>query len=115
MGYIKHHAIVVTSWDFNTICEVATDANKLFRSVAPVSGLLGPGVNGYYTLCIAPDGSKEDWDDSAKGDVARNLFMDSLEKRSQVSWVLLSFGDEQGPAKIIREDGYDENEESETP
>lgn len=95
MGYVRHHAIVVTSWNKEKIPLAVELARKLGCQV------LGPSievVNGYTSILICPDGNKEGWSDSAKGDERRYVFVKWL--RSQVhedgsgpfEWVELAFG-----------------------
>jgi hypothetical protein len=72
MGYIKHHAIVVTSWNDALIVEAHAKAVEYCRLVTPLSET---GVNGYRSFLIAPDGSKEGWGDSDLGDAEREAFI----------------------------------------
>jgi hypothetical protein len=64
MGYISHHAMVVTGYrheeadeTFQAVYEKAVD---LFEDL--VSPIIPTKRNGFQSFLIAPDGSKEGWD-----------------------------------------------------
>jgi hypothetical protein len=74
VGYRRHHAIVVTAWG-----EGIVDARNAIEDLASqtsawvfVSDVTPCAMNGYQSFLIAPDGSKEGWQDSDDGDVARD-------------------------------------------
>ncbi len=75
MGYICHHAIVVTSWDERIIEQAHDRAREIFPEV---SAILASAVNGYRSFFIPPDGSKEGWGDSAVGSDRRTMFVNYL-------------------------------------
>ena len=56
MGYMKHNAIVVTSWKEIAIKEAAAMAEKIGLLALSQSEEV---VNGYRSLLVCPDGSKE--------------------------------------------------------
>ena len=68
MGYMKHHAIVVTSGSQERINEAAAKARSLGAMV-----LVQPTevTNGYFSMLVCPDGSKDGWDESNTGDEQR--------------------------------------------
>ena len=67
MGWILHNAIVATSWQEDAAAALVAYAESL-----GAQALMGaPVINGYVTVLIAPDGSKEDWEESAEGDERR--------------------------------------------
>lgn len=75
MGYIRHHAIIVTS-----TCEISMEkarikAAELF-GLGQVTQILPPAINGYMTFFVGPDGSKEGWLESDGGDNLRMQFID---------------------------------------
>jgi hypothetical protein len=88
MGYIKHDAILVTSWDdkkFPTVHAKALEylgavksANDSFPGINLVSSIVGPCVNGQVSFLVAPDGSKEGWDSSNNAEEAREVFLSWL-------------------------------------
>jgi hypothetical protein len=97
MGYMRHHAIVVTSWKKEAIR--AAHASALATGAA-VSEIVGPTVNGYESFFVAPDGSKEGWADSEAGDAARRAIIASFKVHeyedgaSPLKWVEVQFGDD---------------------
>ena len=104
MGYIKHHAIVVTSYDKGK-CEAAHGyAASLFDTqVTPL--LLSP-VNGFYSFFIGPDGSKEGWIDSDRGDGRRADFINYIydqrfeDNSNALSYAEFYYGEDNGRAAI---------------
>lgn len=100
MGYIKHHAIVVTSWDEDRL-EKAWKMAKDFD--CNVTNMVGPLSNGYCTFTVVPDGSKEGWTASAEGDSARENFkkwMVANHEGNWWEWVEVEFGSDDQDAKI---------------
>ena len=75
MGYMRHHSIAVTSWK-ETITEIHEEAKKQFGEL--VSEIIFSPWNGYKSFFIAPDGSKEGWDESIEYDVKRHNFIKYL-------------------------------------
>lgn len=100
MSLIVHHAIIVTSWDDMLLSELAGVASGLG---AIVSGPSTQGVNGYRTLTICPDGSKEGWDDSINGDARRaqiKTWMDTKrydDRSCALEWVEVAYGNDLRP------------------
>lgn len=84
MGYIKHHAIIVTSSfrkDIENAHQIAVSVFKEIEFVMYenpeklVTGIYEGIANSQYTFCIVPDGSKEGWNASIECDNARNKFL----------------------------------------
>lgn len=107
MGYIRHHAIIVTSVFENYLKEAHLSAIRIFenRQVSPiVYGIM----NGYDSFFVAPDGSKEGWEESEIGDIKRDAFLKKLDSMrcedggSYVDWVEVQYGDDNRETKIIR-------------
>ncbi len=73
MGTMQHHVVVVTSWNKELILDAHKEAVRLRCAVSDVvEGV----INGYQSFfMIAPDGSKEGWDDSQIGDAQRAAFL----------------------------------------
>ena len=89
MGYIKHHAIIVTH-DTGRLEELRTWAveHKL-----PCSEIVKGLSNGTESLFIAPDGSKEGWRVSDEQEALRNQFITLLKTRPSVpDFIAVSFG-----------------------
>lgn len=105
MGYIKHHAIIVSSWDRDVLRTVHAYATTIFGS--QVSNICEPSVNLHETFLIAPDGSCEGWIESNQGDQQRFEFIAYLQSfcykdsSSMIKWVELSYADEKSDPKII--------------
>ena len=98
MGTIVHHAIIVTSWKKEALDELV----KVAKSELSAS-VLGPSeevINGYRTVVICPDGSKEGWGDSNIGDKRREQIKDWLNAQrhddgsSWVEWVEVQYGND---------------------
>lgn len=104
MGYMRHHAIVVTSWNEEKPFKAHTKATEILRQVAPITP---PAVNGYVSFLIAPDGSKEGWSESNKGDDARGEFVAWLDEQkfgdgsTSLPWVEIQLADDEEETKIV--------------
>lgn len=106
MSYYRHHAIVVTSWSADAINAAADKARGLAMNVVGPEGSVG--CNGYQSFMVCPDGSKENWGDSDRGDAKRDSLVDWLEDQLSLNWVEVEFGGDQGGAKVVR--AIEENE-----
>lgn len=97
MGYHRHHAIVVTSWQEESVRKAWAAAREAFDGVqAHVSEITPVAINGYASFLVAPDGSKEGWNESNDNDAARDRYVNWLRHASDysvwVSWVEVNFG-----------------------
>lgn len=103
MGYIRHNAIICTSWN-STVIELA--ASKAKELGLPVSDVVKSPVNRIHSCLIAPDGSKEGWGNSGAGDDAREKFRQwtkSLryeDDSSPLCWVEVAYGSDDRDATI---------------
>ena len=105
MGYMVHHAIIVTGSDYkDAVTKAHAIAEGVFgESVTPIVA----SINGYRSFMVAPDGSKEGWDESAAGDLRRREFVDYLKKQrhgdlsSPLDWVVVQYGDDNGDTRIV--------------
>lgn len=95
MGYMRHDAIVVTSWKREDLDAAAEMARNLGLEV------LGPSAdvtNSIATFLVCPDGSKEGWDESDEFDAKRAQYLEYLngvryeDNSSCLSWVALAYG-----------------------
>jgi hypothetical protein len=110
MGYIRHHAIVVTGqheWHHDPSLPTIHDARKaaVEAGCRLVTEVVGPGVNGTSSFLVAPDGSKEGWNDSDDGDTARDAFIAWMRGRGAggfYSWAEVVLGDDDGEALVER-------------
>lgn len=105
MSYMLHHAIIVTSWDGFRMMAAAKKLNEIGLS------FLGPSaeaVNGYRTLLVPPDGSKDGWDASEIGNQRRDEFIAWLDSQryedgsTPMEWVEVSYGGDDRAAKVER-------------
>jgi spore cortex formation protein SpoVR/YcgB (stage V sporulation) len=105
MGYIRHHAVVITSWD-RTLLEIIRDeAQKLCPG--QVSNIVKSSINAYESFFIGPDGSKEGWKQSDAGDEKREKIVDLIDSvaysdgSNAVSYAELFYSDDEGKAEIV--------------
>jgi hypothetical protein len=91
MGYIRHDAIVVTGWDKERVEPARAKAVELGL---PCSELVHSPSNGYVSFFIAPDGSKEGWEASYRGEQARADWIAWARKTDAfwVDWAHVSYG-----------------------
>ena len=109
MGYMRHHAIIVTANEQNmlvlrkkvlAVIMGQPDNDDVYLDL-PVSDLLPSQVNGYVSFLIGPDGSQEGWAASARGNQLRRGIIDVL-KGSWASWAEVQYGDEDGWDMVLR-------------
>ena len=104
MGYMCHHAIVVTSWNESMIRKARRKAGALGMTCSPVGP---PTTNMYRSFLIAPDGSKEGWGDSDRGDERRAKMVQWMNAQayddgsSALAWVVVQYGDDDMETKVI--------------
>lgn len=111
MGYIRHHALVVTSWSGERLIAVHDAANLLARANPNLAGLVSPvmtsATNGHLSFFVAPDGSKEGWPLSDEGDALRAAIVAECERSrgedgdAYVEWVEVQYGDDDGETIIV--------------
>ncbi len=105
MGYMRHHAIIVTCWESGKIEAAHKRASEIFRGVSPI---LDSQMNGHRSFFIPPDGSKEGWSESAAGDCLRDAMIEWLNEQAYedgstcFDWVEVQYGDDERVTKIIR-------------
>jgi len=105
MGYMLHHAIVVTCHDLNVLTEAAKKARS-FGCV--VLGPCDPQINRVSTMMVCPDGSKEGWAESHRGDQNRDRFVGYLNSQryedgsTSLEWVEVSYGGDDKSAQVVR-------------
>lgn len=109
MGYIAHNAIIVTSYDDKTIEQAAQEAVELrMQIVGPSAATL----NGYRSLMVCPDGSKEGWESSELGDAQRERFREWLRGRAYVEWVEVEYGVDPHGAHVVHSRWAEEKSEA---
>jgi hypothetical protein len=100
MGYMRHHGILITGFDKERVQVAHQKAREIFDETL-VSEIKESVINGYYSFAIFPDGSKEGWTDSDRGDQNRVEFIAWLQaqlyedKSSPYDWVLVQYGDDE--------------------
>ena len=106
MGYIKHHAIVVTG--YNDLVQKAHGKAMDLFDWRMVSEIRPEVVNGYRSFFIAPDGSKEFWETSNVNDGKRSQFIQFIESlayedgSNSLRYAELFFGEDNGEAEMLR-------------
>lgn len=115
MGYIAHHAIIVTGADYNNaIVKAHAKAKELGCCV---TSLTAKAVNGYRSFLIAPDGSKEGWQESDAGDQRRAEWIEWTKTTlhedgsGPLEWVEVRFGSDDNKAEVSDHAWSDENRE----
>lgn len=113
MGYMRHHAILVTTGIREYIDKAHTKFNEILSqfnwdgdNLVP-SAIIESPVNAYYSFFVPPDGSQENWELSDVGDKARTELIRWLwdqeyeDGSSQYAWALIQYGDENGKQELI--------------
>src|SRR5688500_16035129 len=104
MGYMRHHAVPLTSWDDHTLTEAHSLPKDLLLQYEVSESVLSPvtagASNGYRSFAVFPDGSKEGWRASAEGDGFRGTFVEYLDAQrhsdgsSNLDWCVVQYGDD---------------------
>lgn len=104
MGRIAHHAIVVTTWKPELLVEAHRKAEEFGCAVSSI--VVSP-INGYRSFLVAPDGSKEGWSDSDRGDEQRDKFIAWMNSKAYddgsnaLRWAEVFYGED----VLYRKDG----------
>lgn len=104
MGYIRHHAIIVTGFDHHVVDAHATALDYGMS----VSDIAISNINDYRSFFIAPDGSNESWADSVEGDRRRDTFIAYLntlrydDESSPLEWVEVFYSHDDRKSGIVR-------------
>ncbi len=101
MGYIRHHAIVVVGWDGARVAKAHEKAVSLEMQASEV---ITSHVNAYHSFFVAPDGSKEGWEDSEEGDRRRAEFIAWLKTEPDIwlDWAEVELDSDGDAARIGR-------------
>jgi hypothetical protein len=106
---MRHHAIVVTTGLDSRIDTARQKAKELGMTV---TGIADEVTNGYMSFLVAPDGSKEGWEESAAGDERRIAFKNWLRSQeyedgsSPFAWVEVMYGDDNDEVAIVDDDRH---------
>ena len=104
MGYMRHHAIIVSAGDGDWLDRARKCAADIGMSPTPI---VESRVNGVRSFLVPPDGSKEGWPESERGDTDRAEFIRWLEAQryedhsSPLAWVEVQYGDDDHETKIV--------------
>jgi hypothetical protein len=98
MGYIIHHTIIVNGVEGEHIKKAHKKAKSIFKHLT--SNIVNAKMNGGSSFFIAPDESKEGWDESNTQDINRKTYVDYL-RMNGYTFVELCFGGDGGENKII--------------
>jgi hypothetical protein len=112
MGYMRHHAIIVTGFRHEDLLRALKKAKTLFPKQR-ISQILKADVNMYETLFISTDGSKEGWAESDAGDLQREAFINWLRCKKQEDcfyWAEVRYTDDEGKTLIERDNVHPEKE-----
>lgn len=107
MGYMRHHAIVVSSWNEERIEYAHAKAVDIFG--ARVTNVVPSPMNGHRSFLVATDGSNEGWDESDIGDAQRDRFVKWLRRQeyedgsTSLAWVEVQYADDEKETKIVRD------------
>ncbi len=99
MGYMRHHAIVATTWD---VVRARRVRDAAVETGASVTEIVGSAINGFYTFMVGTDGSKEGWDEDEKGDERRDAIVKILRDDGYFKWVEVQYGDDEGVTEVCR-------------
>ena len=105
MGYTVHHAIVISSWDAETLERVHNKALELFPAQEVCRSI--SRANGVSTILVGPDGSKAGWHHSDEGDSGREKLKEFLrtlayeDGSSPAEWAEIQYGDEAGDNRML--------------
>ena len=124
MGWMRHHAVIVSASYGDWIDKAHTKAVGLAEDVDVggygrliVSDIVGPVVNGVSTFVVGPDGSKEGWDTSAAGELLRERFVAWLREQvyedgsSPLDWAVVQYGDDYHQTAILDDSDADARKE----
>ena len=104
MGDIKHHAIAVTSGVDDLLKKAHDKAIEIFKD--QTSEILQSTTNSYKSFFIAPDGSKEGWEESQIGNKKRATFVKWINNQADddggnsLSFCEFFYGEDNGYSKI---------------
>ena len=108
MGYYCHHAIIVSSWDMDLEKLQAARKKIKDRTGLRPTKIVQNGCCWLNSFLVPPDGSKEGWEESERGNDDRDRVIEILRKyeyddgSSPLCWVEVQFGDENGDDKVVR-------------
>lgn len=105
MGYIRHHAIIISGRDDKKLKAFHKKAKEIFEK--QVTNIVKSPVNTSLTFLIGPDGSKEGWDESDLGDKKRAEFIDLIDDSAyndgsnSIRYCEVFYGDDERQSEIV--------------
>lgn len=101
MGYYRNHGIIVSGLSADD-AELNSARNMALSLGMTVTETVESPVNFTATFLVAPDGSKEGWDASNKGDAARKALIAHIrDKNLMLDWVEVQYGDDNGHTEVV--------------
>ena len=116
MGYYIHHAIIVSCRDHARHMLVEAHQGATDRFDGMVSPLVQSPIGSMSSFFIAPDGSKEKWDESDVYDAKRESFMNFLDTfayedgSNEIEYAEVFYGTEDGTAGVKRHNSWGKTE-----
>lgn len=111
---MRHHAIIITSQNSESISMAHVKALVMFTQLKYMCGMkceiVSPvlkTINRVHTFIIAPDGSKEGWEESEVGNIQRDKYIEWLKNQidedgsSSLDWIVIQYGDDDNETKVI--------------
>lgn len=100
MGDIHHNTVIATTWSDSEVERIKTWVSEIEDEFWAGLFVWGTSViNGFTSVVLMPDGSKEGWPESITGDKLRDSFIDTLKMSdysdgsSPWSYVEVGYGD----------------------
>lgn len=113
MGYMRHHAIIVTSFKDDYTEQLRDIAVAIFGK--SVTNIVESQINGDTSFMVGPDGSKEGWQESEDGDKRRDRFITELRAAYKLGvycrWVEVQYGDDNQITEALRSSDGDEDDD----
>jgi hypothetical protein len=112
MGWIRHHGIVVTGtadteYSRDATYNIARAHEKAVELELLVSEIIVAPINGYASIFIAPDGSKEGWETSNEFDSRRSQFKNWIRDKG-FDWFEYSNDSDNGVLCIVASSNGDD-------
>lgn len=99
MGYVEHHAILVTSGHEAAAIEAHKQASGFGCRVTPV---MQSAINDYHTFVVLPDGSMSGLEEDDRGNKRRNALIAWLAMQARCDWCEVVYSSDRGGAEVTR-------------
>ncbi len=110
MGYMRHHAIIVSGGLGSFVRDAHERAEELGLVVTSIKRSI---INHYDSFLVVPDGSKAGWPEDTEGDIRRDAFVAYLRDQvyddgsTPIEWVEVQYGDDDRETRAIRSSDAD--------